>query len=230
MTRLQLERNRLHGTDGDTAHAPGPRGTRVLVMALSPPAGWEQLSRVWKGVQSDLDLPAPAIAVSGGDALQLWFFLAQPIAEGDGDRFLQGLRGRYLADTAPRHVRLLAEPTALPALPPVEVDADRWSAFVTPDLAPVFADTPWLDVAPGEDGQATLLRAIEPIGQGAFEAALVQLEASGREDDRRAAAAPPAIAAPADPERFLVGVMNDEAVELALRIEAAKALLQARRG
>ena len=230
MNRLQLELDRLYGLGAGAAEG-GEAPVRVLVLELAMPAGWGELSAVWKGVQSDLDLPAPAIAVSGVDGLQLWFSLAAPVPRGDGLRFLEGLRARYLSQLGAARVRLVTAST--PVAPPVERSPGCWSAFVSSDLASVFADTPWLDVPPGDEGQAALLRSLEPIPRPAFDAALEQLAAIGRDAsvDPVTPASPGAAAArslahaDADPVRFLTGVMNDEAAPLALRVEAAKALL-----
>jgi hypothetical protein len=220
MTPLQLEQGRLYPpATGD--------GVRTLVLELAPPAGWDALARAWQGVQADLGLPAPGIAVSGDDGLQLWFALARPVAPAAGAAFLAALRTRYLPDVRAAHVRARADAAALPPVPPVPTGPDRWSAFVTPDLASVFADTPWLDVAPGEDGQAAILRALQPIAPAAFEAALGRLGADGCVEAAASGAceAPAREAARADPVRFLARVMNDESAPLALRVDAAKALL-----
>ena len=87
------------------------------------------------------------------------------------------------------------------------------------------------DVPPRAEGQAELLSRLRPIS--AAECAVLLPEVAAR------AAAPtaegPAASAPAaatasvftDPQAFLLQVMNDERVEMALRIEAAKALLGA---
>lgn len=232
MDPLQFELDRLYGLGASAAHGAAPaaaQGVRVLVLELRPPVGWAQLSSVWTGVQSDLSLPPPAIAVSGVDALQLWFSLAAPTLPSAGELFLQGLRARYLPDVGSTHVRLIADAAQLPSVPPLETSPDRWSAFVAPDLASVFADTPWLDLPPNGEGQATLLRALEPIRQVAFEAALSQL---GAMEDVPAGLKPSALPevptfeqGGADAERFLRRVMNDESVPMALRIEAAKGLL-----
>jgi hypothetical protein len=246
MNRLQLELDRLYGlganaTDGAAAgdgQSNRQRGIRVLVLELARPTGWEQLSSVWKGVQSDLELPAPAIAVSGADGLQVWFSLASPISPSSAERFLHGLRARYLSGVGSTHVRLITDTAELPAAPPVEIGADRWSAFVTPDLASVFADTPWLDIAPTEEGQAAILRALKPIRPAAFDAALDQLGAIAGDAPREAPASRPPDAAAArtcepadtDPARFLTRVMNDETAPLAVRVDAAKALLGHARG
>ncbi|MBO9512582.1 MAG: hypothetical protein J7549_00575 [Variovorax sp.] len=232
MTPLQFELDRLYGLGARAAHGSVPAadpGVRALVLELRPPAGWAQLSSVWTGVQSDLGFPPPAIAVSGVDALQLWFSLASPTLPRHGELFLQGLRARYLPDVASTHVRLIADAAQLPPAPPRETSPDHWSAFVAPDLASVFSDTPWLDLPPNGEGQAALLRTLEPIRQAAFDAASSQ--PGVKEDvsfDLKLSGLPQAPLSEqggADAERFLRDVMNDESVPLALRIEAAKSLL-----
>lgn len=232
MDPLQFELDRLYGLDASAAPGAGPAAAqrvRALVLELRPPAGWAALSSVWTGVQSDLDLPAPAIAVSGVDALQLWFSLASPTLPHEGQRFLQGLRARYLPDIGATQVRLMADAAQLPPTPPLETGPDRWSAFVAPDLASVFAETPWLDLPPGSEGQAALLRALAPIRQAAFEAALSQLGVAKEVSAASKLSVLPEVPASeqggADAQRFLRRVMNDESVPMALRIEAAKALL-----
>ncbi len=222
MTRLQTELERLYlAAPASLADAQGR--VRALVLEAVQPASWDRLSAVWQGVQAELELPAPAIAVSGTDGVQLWFSLEAPVAAAQGHAFLDALRRRWLADLAPARVRLLPDPAAPlrhAALVPALLAEDQWSAYVAPDLAAVFADTPWLDVEPGEDGQAALLHGLHSIKPVAFAEALERL--------RTPAQATPAPATPAhadDPRAFLLRVMNDEAVDLALRIEAAKALL-----
>ncbi len=232
MNPLQFELDRLYGLGASAAHGAAPaaaQGVRALVLELRPPAGWAQLSSVWTGVQSDLGFPPPAIAVSGVDALQLWFSLASPTLPRAGELFLQGLRARYLPDVGSTHVRLIADAAQLPSAPPLETSPDRWSAFVAPDLASVFADTPWLDLPPNAEGQASLLHALEPIGQVALDAALSQLgvveEVPAGLKPSGLPEVPSSEQGGADAERFLRRVMNDESVPMALRIEAAKGLL-----
>lgn len=232
MNPLQFELDRLYGLGASAAHGAAPAaapGVRALVLELRPPAGWAQLSSVWTGVQADLGFPPPAIAVSGVDALQLWFSLASPTLPSAGELLLQGLRARYLPGVGSTHVRLIADAAQLPSAPPLETSPDRWSAFVAPDLASVFADTPWLDFPPNGEGQAALLRALEPIRQAAFEAALSQLGvAEEAPADMKLSGLPEVPTSDqggADAERFLRRVMNDESVPMALRIEAAKGLL-----
>jgi hypothetical protein len=216
-----------------------------MVMELTRPPNWEVLSGLWRGVQTDLDLPAPAIAVSGIDGLQLWFSLAEPIPVAQAHAFLERLRSRFLPDIEPGRLRLMPAPDASALrqelharlVPALQEQNGNWSAFVATDLAPVFSDTPWLDIPPNEEGQAALLRGLEVMKQTAFEAALQKLGPSTQQSHSTAAVAasvaeplsheqPVAEAADGDPKRFLLQIMNDDTVALALRIEAAKALLQ----
>jgi len=229
-SRLDAEWQRLYGqTTGDT-------GVRALVLELARPAEWPPLARLWQAVQAELGLPAPAIAVSGVDGLQLWFSLQQPLPAAQGHAFMATLRDRYLPDLAPR-VSLWPAVAASGAVecaarvPAPQPGSGLWSAFVAPDLAALFDDTPWLDLPPSEDGQAALLAGLATITPEALAAAAACLDPPASE--AVALPAPAAMANPTairqqDPYAFLLGVMNDPAVPLALRIEAAKALLPPR--
>ncbi len=229
-----------------------------MVLELAKPAEWEQLSKVWRGVQSDLELPAPGIAVSGVDGFQLWFSLEQPIAADHARSFVQSLCSRYLPDIAPNRLRLTpvaATGTMLPAqvaptVPALQPRTGYWSAFVTADLAPIFADTPWVESAPSDDGQAGVLSHLASISAPAFDTACerlglaqVRVEASEALPLRSESTAlvDAAVTSPEQPgtvqeqlsrsarelspRQFLLQVMNDDQVALGLRIEAAKALL-----
>jgi RNA polymerase sigma factor (sigma-70 family) len=100
--RLRAELARLYLLPAPPGSAAGaqdsalvsPSGTvRALVLELVQPPGWEVLARIWHGVQNELDLPAPAIAVSGLDALQLWFSLEKPVGDEEESEF-----GQFIAD------------------------------------------------------------------------------------------------------------------------------------
>lgn len=248
MNRLQAEVHRLYfppdaqrtAPDGAGPGLAGPDGrVRALVLQLARPAGWEALRKVWQGVQADLELPAPAIAVSGLEGYQLWFSLAQPVPAAEAAAFLESLRQRYLRGIARDRVAMTPSEAAAPgqagqagqatAVPPVERSPGRWSAFVAADLAALFDDEPWLDLPPSSDAQAELLSRLASIRGGDLQRACARLQSAPSPE---AVAAPaPRVDAPAagpgglDPRRFLLDVMNDQAVELHLRIEAAKALL-----
>jgi hypothetical protein len=211
MNRLEAELQRLYAADESGRQ-------RALVLELARPGNWDVLGRVWQGVQADLELPAPGIAVTGSDGYQLWFSLAQPLPAAQGQAFLEGLRRRYLRGIAPE--RMATRPSAVP---PCEVQPDRWAAFVTSDLAALFADEPWLDLPPGSDAQADLLSRLQSIKPEAWERAVERLQSAAHQAPMSTAS----ISETQDPKRFLLEVMNDGAVDLRLRIEAAKALLQA---
>ncbi len=280
MGRLANELRRLYLPDH--AHAHGQAGTpprsgdlvdargrvRALVLELARPADWAPLAAVWAGVQGDLGLPAPAIAVNGSDGLQLWFSLAEPVDVAPAQAFLEGLRRRYLHELPAARVGLLpavdaaTAAAALRLAPPVpapQPDTGCWSAFVAQDLAPLFAETPWLDTPPGDDGQAALLARLQSIPPALFDAVLMHLQPAASVPapvpESAPAAAPgeglatpatgpadpdawplePALraadtphAAAAEARRFLLSVLRDASAPLALRIEAARALLPER--
>ncbi len=260
MSRLQSELDRLYRPLLQPRSEVGaqPAGlvdasgrVRCMVMELRHPPNWEVLSRVWQGVQAELELPAPAIAVSGTEGLQLWFSLAEPVPVAQAHAFLAGLQRRFLADIDARRVVLMptADASALhperhaTLVPALQEQTGNWSAFLAQDLAPIFADTPWLDVPPNEEGQATLLRSIAVAKPQVFLEACDKLAMGSPLQPSNAPAAaaatvavdpgpgpghqsPAAVPADGDPKRFLAQVMNDGTVPMALRIEAAKALLQ----
>lgn len=215
--RLQAERDRLYRVEDDDR-------VRALVLSLARPADWAVLGRVWQGVQTDLGWPAPGIAVSGTDACQLWFSLAEPVPPAEAHALLEHLRTRFLAEVPPHRVELLPsadgvrQAPVMPALQANHPEGAVWSAYIAPDLAPVFAETPWLDIRPGSEGQAELLSRLASIRAAEYRAALPVK-----------APTPEAAAASAggftDPRQFLLHVMNDGRVEMGLRIEAAKVLL-----
>jgi hypothetical protein len=233
MGRLHTELSRLYlgppvegGSAVDESRLIDAHGlTRALVLGLARPADWDAMSRVWQGVQADLELPAPAIAVCGADGYQLWFSLAQPVPVAQAQAFLELLRLRYLSAVAPRRIAFSPTPTGHTRLVPARLaDTGQWSAFVSSDLAAVFADDPSLDLPPGEDNQADLLSRLKCIQPAELEAALQRFEpeAVPAATERAAVVTPQA---QQDPTSFLFAVMNDATVPLALRIEAAKALL-----
>lgn len=78
MNRLPTELNRLYlpnnaqpefqNLEFGGVSLIGTNGqVRAIVVELAQPAGWDGVARLWQGIQDDLDLPAPAIAVNGID-------------------------------------------------------------------------------------------------------------------------------------------------------------------
>jgi hypothetical protein len=252
MNRLQSELHRLFVPQGagpaqeplDAADLIDAEGrVRAMVLGLARPADWAAVSRVWQGVQADLGLSAPAIAVAGPAGYELWFSVSDAVPAAQAMRFLDALCRRYLADIAAPRLSLLPthEPSsacgfrhAAPVPAPLAT-AGPWSAFVAPDLAPMFSEESWLDVPPNPEGQADLLSRITSIPHAEFLRVLGELRPAAPASSNAMAAADAngAHAGPGtptmDPRRFLLEVMNDERVELALRIDAAKALLASTR-
>ncbi len=228
MNPLQTELQRLY---------LAPEGlVRALVLELARPADWGLLSPVWRGLQTDLALPAPAVIVSGVDGYQLWLSLAEPVPLAEAATFLEALRRHYLAEVAPQRIRLtpaLAAPASQPALPvpSQQLATGYWSAFVAPDLAPIFADEPWLDQPPSPEAQASVLAGLQSIKAAAFAAALARLRPVAptkrppEPSSSVTSCAPLASSERLSPKAFLLAVVQDPAVALDLRIEAAKALL-----
>ena len=245
MNRLQAEQRRLFlvpdTTKGGDALIGAQGQVRAMVVDVAQQAGWDAVAALCQGIQDALDLPTPAIAVSGGAGFQVWLSLAEPVPVLQAQAFLAALCQRFLSQVPARHVQCtpVVEPSGTPParhaslVPALQGATGRWSAFVAPGLASMFADEPWLDVPPGIDAQAQLLCRLESISAADFARAKKEL---GLDD----APVAPMLAAtnvgnlgaatvPAntetDPRRFLLSVMNDPAVEMRLRIEAAKALL-----
>ena len=125
-------------------------------------------------------------------------------------------------------------------VPALWTETGRWSAFIAPDLAAVFADEPWLDICPSADAQADVLSRLGSIKDADFQTVLSRLSAAAKTNTSHAPLAaneiggckddvePTAVTTPGNspnPKRFLLEVMGDKAIELHLRIQAAQALL-----
>lgn len=235
MSPLETEFRRLYLVDDATADAPSlmtmDGRVRAMVMELARPADWSAVSAVWQRVQSDLDLPPPAIAVNGNDGYQLWFSLAEPVTAAEASFFLHSLRQRFLTDVAPERISMLPTETRhVQWVPSLQPGTGLWSAFVAPDLAAIFADAPGLDVSPRVEAQANVLAPLESIKASVFEAIFDRLisdaERTSATDQFTTPVVPPSTKhCDADARRFLTDVMNNGSVEMHLRIEAAKALL-----
>jgi hypothetical protein len=254
MSRLHTEYQRLYlppdaRDAADAEHAPllGRDGrVRAMVLGLRQPADWGTLCAVWRAVQTELEWPAPAIAVNGVDAFELWFSLAQPVPAAEAASVLQGLCRRHLPDVMPARLSLWPgpspdlQPWTAPRIPALQAASGGWSAFVAPDLPAVFGDQPMLDFRPGDDAQAELLSRSVSVRPADWQAALDRHShaapgaASARPDP--GATPPHAPVGPTphtalngpyqDPRAFLSDVMNEPTVPLELRIQAAKALLR----
>jgi hypothetical protein len=235
MNALETEFHRLYLVKDATAVAPGLMSedgrVRAMVMELVRPADWSVVSAVWQRVQSDLNLPPPAIAVTGNDGYQLWFSLAEPVSAAEASFFLESLRQRFLSDIAPEHISMLPTETRQAQLvPALQQGTGLWSAFVAPDLAAIFADSPGLDVSPRVEAQANVLAPLESIKASVFEAIFDQVISDVERNSASQQSGTPVVPpsnkqCDSDAKRFLTEVMIDPTVEMHLRIEAAKAIL-----
>lgn len=212
--RLPAELQRLYGGPG-----------RAAVIAFARAADWPAVAALCRGLVDDLELPAPALAIDGRAGFQVWLAFAEAPPAAAVEALFAMLRRDYLAELPDAALHLaLAE---LPPFPPAEQPGgERWSAFIDPELGGMFGNEPWLELPPNPEQQAELLAGCGCIGRGDLERLLA--------DGGAAPAAPVAVASDlagpfADPQSFLLAVINDPTAPLALRIDAAKALLPQRR-
>ncbi|WP_306544523.1 hypothetical protein [Malikia spinosa] len=223
MNRLDTELHRLYlpqpiapqqaepAQDASPALIDADGQVRALVLELASAAGWEAVAALWQGLQNELELPAPAIAISGA-GYQVWISVAQPVSVAQARGFLESLCRRFLAGIAPRHVQMQPSleadaPEASDAagsarharLIPAQLDeSGHWSAFISPHLAAMFADEPWLDMKPSPDAQADLLLRLKSLSPADWRQAQLQLEPA-EAASTFAAASSPAPAAMPDP-------------------------------
>jgi hypothetical protein len=173
-------------TDASPALLDADGQVRALVLELACAAGWDGVAALWQGMQNELELPAPAIAISGQDGYQVWISLSEPVSVAQARAFLESLCRRFLAGIAPRHVRLqpsleadapdatgMARHARL--VPALQAESGHWSAFIAPNLAAMFADEPWLEMPPGPDAQADLLLRLKSLSPAEFRQAQQQL-------------------------------------------------------
>jgi len=233
--------NALSGESKLTLATVSPEGqSRCLIIEFRQSADWERVAALYQALQSDLDLPAPAVSISASNGYRLWFSLAQPVALAVAVEFLQAQRGKYLADIAPDNIALvpLAAGDCIELVPALHAANGKWSAFIDPSMGDMFVAEPGLEMAPNMDRQADLLTGCESIAAEDLMRALTALRQPVAEAAPAASPAPPS-RQPAeahqemqhlgrsftDPQSFLLAVMNDDSVSARQRIRAAKALL-----
>lgn len=228
MDKLNGELQRLHFLPEQRVEA----GQSALGLAFRRAADWESAALLWRAVQDELDLPAPAVSVDG-QGYRLWFSLAEPVDDQQARRFLDGLQRRYLADLPASRLEFGIAGN-LPPSPLAE--PERWAAFIDPGMGSMFTTEPWLDMAPNRNQQADLLAAFTSMKFAEFERALAQLKPIGNIAAADSGNSLPGVTAPmldtlilagsyADPKSFLLAVMNAPNASAQQRIEAAKALL-----
>ena len=230
--------------DAATLELIGPDGqVRAMLIRVARATDWAAVATLWEGLQDALELPAPALSVSGEGGYAVWLSLATPVPATEARAFLHGLRDRFLAGLSADALALLPdavpESAALKPVPALEPASGRWSAFIDPEMGSLFVDEPGLAMAPNPDRQADLLAGLESIQAADFRRVL-----DGFRQPPANAHADPRADLPAgsgddtapgdrlelgggftDPKDFLLAVMNAPTASAAQRIEAAKALL-----
>ena len=260
MTRLRSELERLYflpdqcGSETASLCLTDDQGrVRTVVVDFERSCDWPHVEALYRALQADLDLPAPAVAVRANVGYTLWLSLAEPVALADAQAFLAALRGRYLADLPVDALTLhpcgdAAQNLTVPLLPACAVASGTWSAFIDPTLGALFVDEPWLAMAPNSDKQADILAALKsvdvadfararqrlretqavqrPLAETDAAAAGAGLPAKSQRGKRRGERAKLALGGGyADPASFLLALMNDPSASARQRIAAAKALL-----
>ncbi|MGF6114954.1 hypothetical protein ABIE30_005581 [Janthinobacterium lividum] len=152
---------------------------RALVLEFGGKGGgeahWSALCTIANAVQHELDLPAPAVSISG-TAFQLWLSLATPVPAAQARQFVQLLRSTFLP--ASTDILAVAPPAYVEqvALPPSLQPSSKWAAFIHPSMGAAFVDEPGLDMPPPPAAQLGFLESLRSINPGQFAQALAKLQ------------------------------------------------------
>ncbi len=223
LTPEEAARRQEQGRQTGMATISPARQCRAMV-ADFPASAWAQAAKLYQGIGEGLELPAPAVAVSG-QGLQLWFSLAEPVAVDEAQAFLDALRRRYLPEipvNRPGFSTSTAGQGVVDLVPACLSGTGHWSAYIDPSLAGMFGEEPWLEMAPNPEKQADLLAGVDSIKPVDFQRALLAL-GTARPEPGGGCLAPGTRFS--DPGSFLLAVMNDESITMDQRIKAAAALL-----
>jgi hypothetical protein len=156
----------------------GEQAMRALVLDFdAADAGkgeqhWRDLCVIANALQEKLNLPAPAVSISGRAGYALWLSLEEPVPASDAREFLCLLRKAYLPETAQRPddwPRRWAEP------PPCRQANGKWAAFIHPSMGASFAEDPALEMAPPLSAQLGFLEGLHSMTQVQFARALGSL-------------------------------------------------------
>jgi len=242
--------NSLAGEQGVALGLVGPDGmVRSMAASFEKAADWEEVAKLYQAIQDDLELPAPAISISGHGGYTLWFSLTEAVAAPLVAAFLEALRLKYLAEMPLSRLTFLPAakgPNLLRLVPALDETTGKWSAFIDPSMGGMFIDEPGLEMAPNMDRQADMLGRLESIKPPELLRAVEVMQTSDNADGIGTEAQPTPGASigdkqPArqgatstglasgkyytDPRKFLLAVMNDASAGTRQRIKAAKALL-----
>lgn len=178
-TPLNAEISRLYRLAGDSDSQPlelvSATGlTRAMVLEFRRKAGqavprhWDHLCRMANYLQEQLELPAPAVSISGKNSYQLWLSLSQAVPVKQAETFLLQLCASYFPDLpadeldwlpqhADQHLQSRVE------CPPRVQSNGLWSAFIHPGMGAAFEEEAGLEVEPPAAGQAAFLERLHSI-------------------------------------------------------------------
>ena len=171
---------------------------RALVLEFGGKGGgeahWSALCTIANAVQHELDLPAPAVSISG-TAFQLWLSLATPVPVAQARQFVQLLRSTFLPEST--DILAVAPPAYVEqvALPPALQPSGKWAAFIHPSMGAAFVDEPGLDMSPPPAAQLGFLESLRSINPAQFAQALAKMHGHAGLADATPAAASAASAA-----------------------------------
>lgn len=183
MQKLNTELKRLYLA---TPEAAAAGLTRVISLAFrrlpedAEDGHWERLCVMANALQTDLQLPAPAVSISGDGAYGLWLSLAQPVPLAQAREFAGLLWNAYCPALKPAANGSASAPASALALPPrLDPASGKWAAFINPGLGASFAGDEGLEMQPPEAGQLALLERLESIAPEQFASALARLQPGG---------------------------------------------------
>jgi hypothetical protein len=199
LTTVRLEQHLL-GVKTLSLELVSPAGEgRAIVLDFSAGGAtrgeqqWRALCAVANGVREELQLPAPAVSISG-HGFQLWLSLAEAAPAALLAEFAGLLHQSYLSDEKDRGNGLIA---TVVELPPGRQSSGKWAAFIHPGMGASFTDEPALEMAPPVGAQVGFLEGLKPIGAVEFAKALAGLRSRHPVAPPALVAAPPLTVEPA---------------------------------
>lgn len=179
------------GEMGAALELLSPEGkVRAMTVDFDRAADWGLAAILFQALQEVLDLPAPAVSVSGQKGFRFWLSLAEPVPCAQARDFLDALRRNYLTEIPVADLGLLPDdnresPVAsvrIMLTPACQPATGKWSAFIDPSLVAMFVDEPWLEMAPNMERQAEMLAGLKSMEPKAFQRALDRLQGMVKSD------------------------------------------------
>lgn len=165
--------------------ADGMRTARALVLDFPrEPDGrhWQRLCDVANALQQELQLPAPAVSVNGGNHYSLWLSFEQPLPLDQLRQFHALLHRSFFSEVDTSFGITQVE------LPPcLHRATDLWAAFINPAMGASLADDLGLELPPPLAAQAAFLASVERITPEQYAHALQVLGAKHGEETAVAA-------------------------------------------